>query len=367
MIEDLDLERRSVSKFYSKIDFSYFEKIQKCLCLIESRIDRANENRDQKSQKGNFGLIFGSAKSNYSAFYLSSQWQESLKKRPDQMLYVPLKDSHDSKRPNPTILFDKAPNEHNVYYCLIWNSLFGFVCTSSSLSIKISNLSLSGRKQGNVRTWVIGLLDLAEKVAQVSEVVEKWKGRLPQMNLFEVLQANESRDEFEGRVVDIDIRFRIELIEWVNYEEEELQTEKVGNLVLSFRLYFESSEIGLLECHYFEFPAIPKRVMQHALMGRENAVVEVLDDVYIDLKRNEIQVRDYGAELKDLYRMVSNVNADTVVEALIRLTSLGAGFSKLLRKMKVKDILVDLRLAGGWGTGIKYFQAQMAEQGILSG
>ena len=92
-----------------------------------------------------------------------------------------------------------------------------------------------------------------------------------------------------------------------------------------------------------------------ALIDRDNPVMEVLDNTFINVKENRIYERDFDAELEHLWKDLQKISKDNVVDVLIRLVSLGYEFEELVEKLQVKKVLESLEKEG-WSEGINYLK-----------
>ena len=106
---------------------------------------------------------------------------------------------------------------------------------------------------------------------------------------------------------------------------------------------------------YLETPYLRNSMIIRALKSKEYPVVELMENLFFNIKEHTIHERDFGAELEELWKELESVGAENVVDLLLRLVSLGFEFYDLIQKLGLEEILVGLG-EEGWVDGINYFK-----------
>ena len=106
-----------------------------------------------------------------------------------------------------------------------------------------------------------------------------------------------------------------------------------------------------LEC--FVAPRVPCGLMNRALANRDYPVVEIMNNVFLNVKENRLYERDFGSEVEGLWKELGAARQENVLDVLLRVASLGYEFSQLLDKLQVEKILEGLKKEG-WREGINY-------------
>ena len=118
----------------------------------------------------------------------------------------------------------------------------------------------------------------------------------------------------------------------------------------------DSNPVILGDIDNWRVPYITQIKINRALCNMESPVVEIMEGVYINLKKNKIYERNFKLELQRLWKDLKNVSQDDIVDILMRLISLGEDYQDLVGMLKIEEILGDLKRIDGWDEGENYFK-----------
>ena len=373
--EYLDLQNLGVSSNFIEIDRLSYSRILKLVGVYQtskqeaSSVDEDDESEGEDKEPKNSADFFFcgglrdtiNQQERFSNDFFNS---ESKTNQPLNLIcsYQKIQGSGVRRMRKSLEFLNKKNLEHR--FRVVGDQIFTFTLevTQGSRSITVEQLSQNNLQEIEDR-WEV---PLKQVLGLKSTIGEKFVLREENL-IFKILDIkkiqNKENEEKELKAIDVTILI-------VRGFETTYHTctsfKKSINLVLYLKLYlgepkedFSAEIFGGTGYHfsykYFRCPQIPDPMIEHALMNREHSVVEIFDNVFMDVKQNELFMRRFDNELKDLYKMANEVGPETVLELLKRFLGLGMEHKELLKELGLKEILIELSEAG-WKDGLRYMK-----------
>ena len=175
-----------------------------------------------------------------------------------------------------------------------------------------------------------------------------------------VVVAEDQKSYVEGKAIFIQMK------DWAEWEE--LNPCRILSILFKIPLEAPEEEVeaeegvakGLpesdfqVEFEHLVIPSLHRDLVNRALVGREDPVVEIMEDTYINIKENVLFERNYEMELEALWKDLGAVNKEDFVNLIVRLIDLGYEFSGIIERLEMAKILENLSKEG-WSEGLLYF------------
>ena len=133
------------------------------------------------------------------------------------------------------------------------------------------------------------------------------------------------------------------------------EKNKRKNLIIPLKIQWTFSSLQQASGTILSTNNISNRLISRALVNHQNPVVEIMENTYLDVVENKLYQRNFDAELERLWKDLGSLSEESVVDVLIRLTSLGYECLDVIEELNVKEILEDL-WKEGWKEGINYYK-----------
>ena len=366
----LNLQNLFVQSIFVKLKKEEYSRISGVVAIIKrQRTKRQNSLDSQDSSNKNIELLLE----------LKRPEQSSLNKNSMELFCGGLTNKTRNHPLNNRLLSLKTrfhknfkKNEKTVpIFKLIDKELFCFIFSLGQSSILIRRFGEDDLEEIE-NDWKVGLKQIPETEFVLSSRFKLNKKTGKTDPRFEVVRSERRIDEKHGEVVEMRVLIS-KIVENRRCGYKKSFIKKDVNLVVDLTLYFDQptrdfsgSGDGLgglgyeLQYDYFYSPRYPGKAVNRGLMGKERSLVEVVDNIYIDVKKNEIYERNFEGELMNLYRMAACVTEETVVDLLVRFVSLGGRYIDLVKQLGIKGIL-DLLKEAGWEEGARYYQVEFEQ------